>query len=102
MCDCTSVGKVTGSQRRLEEDGEWRAESKGGCVVKLIGFVDSRDAPIRLHDIQNAHCGQGMRTIGLHDTAMVSSAQCLSFADFSTNDNLPSGTQQNSRSQTYA
>jgi hypothetical protein len=26
------------------------AESKGGCVVKLIGFKDSRDAPIRLHD----------------------------------------------------
>lgn len=50
-------------------------------MLKLIGFMDSRDAPIRLHGIQNAHCGQGTRTIGLHDTAMVSSAQCLSFVD---------------------
>jgi hypothetical protein len=30
------------------------AESKGGCVVKLIGFKDSRDAPIRLLDSSDA------------------------------------------------
>jgi hypothetical protein len=57
------------------------AESKGGCVVKLIGFKDSRDAPIRLHDSFNAHCGQGTRTIALHDTAIIFSAYRLSFAD---------------------
>jgi hypothetical protein len=35
------------------------AESKGGCVVKLIGFKDSRDAPIRLHDCSNAQLRAG-------------------------------------------
>jgi hypothetical protein len=52
-------------------------------VVKLIGFRDSADAPIRRHVLAfTLHTGW-TRTIELHDTDMVSSLTYrLSFADF--------------------
>lgn len=57
------------------------AESKGGSVVKLIGFVDSSVAPIKLHDFANAQCGQGHAQSSCMNTDMVWSTYRLSFTD---------------------
>jgi hypothetical protein len=61
---------VNGSriQGRLCGEADW-----------VQGFTRRSNQTSRLSS--NAHCGQGTRTIALHDTAMISSAYRLSFAD---------------------